>query len=355
MLEPRGALRLRYLTGPQRGSTAVLRPPRSRIGRSRDNDIILADREGAAASGHHAEAVRERRQWWIHDLQSTNGTELNGARVTRAPFGAGDRLRFGDVECVVLRGRFEITAASVAIIVMVALTAYAVTAWRQPRFEAVATTVARSVYVVAVEQDGARELIGTGFVAADRLVATNAHVAATLQQSAGQPDRRAVVIRGDTGEVHPIATIQLHPLWRHGSLAHDVAVLRVPDLAADARPLQLADSVTLSSLARGTTVATFGFPAASTNLGSPRGRLSLDVLGDVRDGQYLAVGLRIAPGTSGSPIFLPNGAVVGLVAGGDFVETASGERSPSGTNMNWGVSVAPLHQLITPDARGPGY
>ena len=346
MLEPRGALRLRYLTGPQRGGTAVLRPPRVRIGRSRDNDVILADREGAAASGHHAEATREGRQWWIHDLHSTNGTTLNGARITRAPFGPGDRLRFGDVECVVLRGRFGIVAATGAAVVTAALMTYAIAAWRQPPFETIASTVARSVYVVAIEQGGARELIGTGFVVANQLVATNAHVVATLNASPDQPARRPIVIRGDTGEVHAVEMIHVDPSWRAGSLAYDVALLGVPGLAADARPLQLADAATLASLARGTTVATFGFPAASTNPATPRGRLSLDVLGDVRDSHYLAVGLRIAPGTSGSPIFLPNGVVVGLVAGGDFIETAGGERSPSGTNINWGVSVAPLQLLI---------
>jgi hypothetical protein len=83
-----------------------------------------------------------------------------------------------------------------------------------------------------------------------------------------------------------------------------------------------------------------------TNPERPRGRLSLDVLGDVRDGRYLAVGLRIAPGMSGSPIFLRDGAVIGLVAGGDFTVLPDGDKRPSGTNVNWGISVTPLEQLL---------
>jgi hypothetical protein len=345
VLEPRGALRLRYLTGPERGTAVVLRPPRSRIGRSRDNDVILADREGAQSSAHHAEALRLGRQWWIQDLQSTNGTALNGAKVTRAPFAPGDRLRFGDVECQVLRGRFGL-AVTVATALVAAGIAYGVSVWRQPDFEAVASAVARSVYVVAIERGSARELIGTAFVVADGLLATNAHVAAHLPASSEQVNVRAVLIRGDSGEVHAIDSVHISTGWRSGSLANDVALLRARNLPKDATPLRLADSVQLAALTRGSIVATFGFPAISTNPARPRGRLALDVVGDVRDGQYIAVGLRVAPGASGSPIFLHNGVVVGLVAGGDFVEGPTGERSPTGTNANWGIAVPPLQQLI---------
>ena len=347
MLEPRGALRLRHLNGPQRGTTAVLRPPRSRIGRSRDNDIILADRQGAAASAHHAEAVREGTQWWIHDLQSTHGTSLNGARITRAPIGPGDRLHFGDVECEVLSGRFPQMVAAIAIgaLVVITLMTYVITRNGAPNFETVASTVARSVYVVTVERNGRREIAGTAFVVAPGLLATNAHVAAALNASPERPSERAVVIRSDSRDVHPITAVHVSPSWRDGSIAQDVALLRA-QLPPDTPSLRLADDATLNALTRGTTVATFGFPASATDPVQPRGRLAVDILGDIREAQYLAVGLRIAPGTSGSPIFLRDGVVVGLVAGGDFEVTKSGERSPSGTNVNWGISVAPLRQLL---------
>jgi hypothetical protein len=344
VLDPRGALRLHFLTGPGRGTIAVLRPPRVRIGRSRDNDIVLADREGATASGHHAEAVCDGGQWWIHDLHSTNGTLLNGARVTRAPIRPGDRLRFGDAECQVRRGRFGIIVATLGVI-LIALTAAAVILWRQPTFEAVAASVARSSYLVAIDRDGRREIVGTAFVVGVHTLATNAHVAAGLNVAADQP-ARAVVVRNDTGDALPIAEVRVSPGWRQGSLAHDAAMLCVPGLPADARPLRLADAATLRSLARGMTVATFGFPASSTDPRRPRGRLAVDVIGDVRDQQYLAVGLRIAPGASGSAIFLPDGVIIGLVAGGDFVPDANGTLGPSGTNVNWGISVAPLQNLL---------
>jgi pSer/pThr/pTyr-binding forkhead associated (FHA) protein len=40
----------------------------------------------------------------VIDLSSTNGTFVNGRRVTRAPLQAGDRLRVGRVELDVERG-----------------------------------------------------------------------------------------------------------------------------------------------------------------------------------------------------------------------------------------------------------
>jgi hypothetical protein len=94
------------------------------------------------------------------------------------------------------------------------------------------------------------------------------------------------------------------------------------------------------------TIGTFGFPAAGTDINHPRGRLAIDVLGDVRDGRYLGTGLGIAPGTSGSPIFLASGAVIGLVAGGDFVVAPDKSRQPSGSRVNWGISIDAVHDLL---------
>lgn len=40
----------------------------------------------------------------VRDLDSTNGTFVNGARVTTARLATGDRLRVGRVELIALRG-----------------------------------------------------------------------------------------------------------------------------------------------------------------------------------------------------------------------------------------------------------
>jgi V8-like Glu-specific endopeptidase len=233
-----------------------------------------------------------------------------------------------------------VLAAAVIVAVYLAQTG------RTTDFEDVSRQIARSVYLVAVESGVDRHVIGTAFVVGDGLLATNAHVASALDVSTERTATRTVLIRGDSNQVHNVRAVHVSQTWRQGSIADDVAILKVVDLPKDAQPLRLADSATLAALTRGMSVGTFGFPAVGTDTRRPRGRLSADVLGDVRDGRYLAVGLRIAPGTSGSPIFLPDGVVVGLVAGGDFTVSPNGEKSPSGTNVNWGVSVAPLQQLL---------
>ena len=93
-------------------------------------------------------------------------------------------------------------------------------------------------------------------------------------------------------------------------------------------------------------VAAFGFPTVSTDPWKPRGRLSVDFLGDVR-GDYLEVGLAIAPGTSGSPVLDEAGTVVAIVVGGDFVDTPDGRgKTPSGTAANWAISVSMLRDLL---------
>jgi FHA domain-containing protein len=67
------------------------------IGRSRECDITLED---ANVSRRHAEVRREDGVWWIADLGSTNGVEVNGERVPRARLSHEDRLVLGQTELV---------------------------------------------------------------------------------------------------------------------------------------------------------------------------------------------------------------------------------------------------------------
>jgi hypothetical protein len=117
-------------------------------------------------------------------------------------------------------------------------------------------------------------------------------------------------------------------------------------------PLQLGDEAAVALLSRGTQLATVGFPADDVDARRPRGRLTVDVLGDIRDGRYLAVGLEVAPGTSGSPIFRSDGIVVGLVAGGKFVSGPNGKAES--TKINWGISILPLRELLRQFPAGHG-
>src|SRR4029450_5164229 len=65
------------------------------IGRSRDCDIQLSD---ANVSRRHAELRQEGASYWIVDLASTNGIEVNGKRVKRAKLRDGDKVTMGSTD-----------------------------------------------------------------------------------------------------------------------------------------------------------------------------------------------------------------------------------------------------------------
>ncbi len=66
-----------------------------RIGRSADNDIVIADK---SVSRHHATIAVEGGRCMVRDLESQNGTFIAGRRINTAQLADGDRIRFGDAE-----------------------------------------------------------------------------------------------------------------------------------------------------------------------------------------------------------------------------------------------------------------
>ena len=65
------------------------------LGRSRECDIQVED---ANVSRRHAELRQEGTSFWIVDLDSTNGVEVNGKRVKRAKLEPGDSFTVGSTE-----------------------------------------------------------------------------------------------------------------------------------------------------------------------------------------------------------------------------------------------------------------
>ena len=70
---------------------------RTVIGRSKDCDLQLDD---ANASRRHAEVRQEGTAYWIVDLDSTNGLEVNGRRAKRAKLDTGDKITIGSTDLV---------------------------------------------------------------------------------------------------------------------------------------------------------------------------------------------------------------------------------------------------------------
>jgi hypothetical protein len=67
------------------------------LGRSREADVRVSD---VNVSRRHAELRQEGAGYWIVDLGSTNGVEVNGKRVERSRVRDGDRITLGSTEVV---------------------------------------------------------------------------------------------------------------------------------------------------------------------------------------------------------------------------------------------------------------
>jgi hypothetical protein len=77
------------------GKTKRVESRRVVLGRSRDCDIQIED---ANVSRRHAELRQEGTAYWIVDLDSTNGIEVNGRRVQRAKLEPGDSFTVGETD-----------------------------------------------------------------------------------------------------------------------------------------------------------------------------------------------------------------------------------------------------------------
>lgn len=96
--------RLVALNGDCKGMVYELTADETMIGRNPTSDISLLDdgisREHAIISFEESES-----EYVVEDLQSTNGTQVNGKRVRSASLAPNDELRFGNTSF-----RFEIAA-----------------------------------------------------------------------------------------------------------------------------------------------------------------------------------------------------------------------------------------------------
>ena len=84
---------LEIVEGPSAGTTVRMSLQTAcSLGRAPNNDILLDDQ---AISGQHCRIRPTGEGFVLHDLGSTNGTFVNGNRVTRHPLRPGDQIRVG--------------------------------------------------------------------------------------------------------------------------------------------------------------------------------------------------------------------------------------------------------------------
>jgi len=96
--------RLRIVSGDGTEQVVDLTGTRLQVGRGRDNNIVLPDPE-KGVSRVHAELRYENGRYVVVDLQSQNGTWINGRRVERAELRYGAELAIGAYRLTLLSDR----------------------------------------------------------------------------------------------------------------------------------------------------------------------------------------------------------------------------------------------------------
>jgi pSer/pThr/pTyr-binding forkhead associated (FHA) protein len=84
---------LQFDSGNLQGQTVSV-ASETTIGRGKDNDIVIDD---PTVSGHHCKIVVEDSRFTIVDLDSTNGTNVNGSKVSKMMITSGTALQLGAV------------------------------------------------------------------------------------------------------------------------------------------------------------------------------------------------------------------------------------------------------------------
>jgi len=87
--------KIHILSGVLEGKIIDLIDERITVGRALDNMIRLED---GTVSHHHSMFLADGPDYKVRDLNSTNGTRVNGMRIVESKLHHGDQVRFGSVE-----------------------------------------------------------------------------------------------------------------------------------------------------------------------------------------------------------------------------------------------------------------
>ena len=83
-------------SGPLAGTRFPMTDGATRIGRAPDNDVVVDGADAATVSLYHVEICREGEVCSVRDLDSTNGTWINGERITKAELSPPGIIQLGN-------------------------------------------------------------------------------------------------------------------------------------------------------------------------------------------------------------------------------------------------------------------
>src|SRR5437016_4570443 len=88
-------IKFTYLSGSLKGRSSSSGKPSVRVGRAADCDIRFDAAKDPKVSNHHAEFLFEDGQWFVVDTASTNGTLIEGRRITKERLRQGEEVQIG--------------------------------------------------------------------------------------------------------------------------------------------------------------------------------------------------------------------------------------------------------------------
>lgn len=303
------------------------------IGRVRGCDLVLRD---SKVSREHAYVrVLPDGRLELHDLESANGTFVDGRQVDSVVLDGGEKVRFGNtvveavhevpgarlapsrprsdsaIQRILIQAETRATralvlgggAAAVALVVIVLYAAGVFSGDEQANTTDAVATAGPATVLVEAREAGSRSGTGSGWVldAAQGLVVTNAHVVNVGTEFSV----------GANGRVRPAAVLAVAP-------CEDLALLRVKDTRG-LRTLALGQQ---RRLELGETVVALGFPenaSAEENLTSTTGVVSVartqfsEPAADFpRLPNVIQTDTALNPGNSGGPLIDLSAHLVGV-------------------------------------------
>src|ERR1041385_3075205 len=93
------------------GRTHELNVDKTTVGRVEDNTFQIAD---PSVSSHHCEVLLRGSDVVVKDLNSTNGTFINGEKISESALKPGQTLRLGQIELQLLTEGMPMPAPSAA-------------------------------------------------------------------------------------------------------------------------------------------------------------------------------------------------------------------------------------------------
>jgi S1-C subfamily serine protease len=375
-------------TGPDAGSAVQLPETGAFVlGRQRGSDLVVRD---GRASRHHAEltALGDER-WKLRDLDSANGTYVDGVRVTEVELQGGEDIKIGDIVMSVTRrgpadeaavkpppavthrtpaGRTDLApqlatqsmvrrlvdagtrratrhgllAAGAALLVAIALVVVLLATGDDDPVPKVVAKLRPSTVLVTTKRGDTLNGTGSGWVldSAEGLIVTNGHVV-------NQGDSFTVAAGGTS---RPATVLGVAP-------CEDLALLKVADTSG------LVTARLATGVRQGETVVAMGFAADATagdDPGSTRGVVSAsrtsfkDPAPDVPAyPSVLQTDTSLNPGNSGGPLVDLEARVVGV----DSAARSTGSDGRALQNVNYAITIDHARHVLAAlrSGRAPGW